>query len=100
MPNLRFAFVSTSGTVTHNAPDITAGQETLFLNWLWAQYAPKDTVEGSLTFGQTLPRNSANEAQAFRNYATALWRGTRANVQNWKLEQDRAAIVAPTIPEA
>lgn len=93
MPNLRFAFVATSGTVTHNAPDLTAGQETLFLNWLWAHYAPRDAN------GVELPRNTASEVQAFRNYATALWRGTRANVQNWKLEQDRAAIVAPTIPE-
>lgn len=99
MPNLRFTFVATAGTVQHNAPALTAGQETMFLNWLWAQYAPKDTVEGSLTFGQTLPRNTANEAQAFRNYAAALWRGTRANVQNWKLEQDRAALTAPAIPE-
>ena len=93
MPNLRFTFVATAGTVQHNAPDLTAGQETLFLNWLWAQYAPKD-AEGSV-----LPRNTANEAQAFRNYAAALWRGTRANVQSWKLEQDRAAITAPAIPE-
>ena len=93
MPNLRFAFVATSGTVTHNAPDLTAGQETLFLNWLWAHYAPRGAN------GVELPRNTASEVQAFRNYATALWRGTRANVQNWKLEQDRAAIVAPTIPE-
>ena len=100
MPNLRFTFVATTGTVTHNAPDLTAGQEALFINWLWAQYAPKDTVEGSPTFGQILPRNTANEAQAFRNYAAALWRGTRANVQHWKLGQDRAAISAPAIPEA
>lgn len=94
MPNLRFAFVATSGTVTHNSPDLTAGQETLLLNWLWAQYAPKDAN------GVELPRNTANEAQAFRNYAMALWRGTRANVQNWKLEQDRAALTAPVIPAA
>lgn len=100
MPNLRFAFVATSGTVIHNAPDITAGQETLLRNWLWAQYAPKDEVEGSPTFGQTLPRNTANEAQAFRNYAAALWGGTRANVQARKLGQDRAAISAPSIPES
>ena len=99
MPNLRFTFVATAGTVQHNAPDLTAGQETLFLNWLWAHYAPKDMVVESPTFGQPLPRNTANEAQAFRNYAAALWRGTRANVQSWKLELDRAAITTPAIPE-
>jgi len=100
MPNLRFTFVATAGTVQHNAPNLTAGQETLFLDWLWEKYAPKDEVEESPTFGQILPRNTANEAQAFRNYAAALWRGTRANVQSWKLEQDRAALTAPAIPEA
>lgn len=93
MPNLRFAFVATSGTVTYNAPDLTAGQENLFVNWLWEHYAPKDAN------GVELPRNTTNEAQAFRNYAMALWRGTRTNVRDWKLEQGRAAIVAPTIPE-
>lgn len=100
MANLRFAFVATSGTVSSNAPDLTPAQEALFIEWLWARYAPVNTVEGSPTFGQKLPRNAANEAQAFRNYATAMWRGTRANVRDWKLEQDRAAVTAPVIPEA
>lgn len=99
MANLRFSFVATGGTVTVNAPDLTVGQENLFKDWLWAQYAPKDDVEGSPTFGQTLQRTTANEAEAYRNYARALWKGTRANVRNWKLEQERAAISAPSIPE-
>lgn len=98
MANLRFTFIATSGTVNQNGPNITAPQEALFIDWLWAQYAPTDTVEGSPTFGQVLPRNTANEAQAFRNYADALWRGTRANVIRWKHDLDRAAVVEPTMP--
>lgn len=100
MPNLRFTFVATPGTVTQNAPNITAPQEALFTDWLWAQYAPVDTVEGSPTFGQPLTRNTANEAQAFRNYAAKLWQGTRANVIRWKHELDKAAVSAPALPEA
>lgn len=99
MPNLRFSFIATAGTVTVNAPDITAPQEALFIDWLWAYYAPKDTVENSPTFGQPLTRNTANEAQAYRNYARALWRGTRANVLRWKHEQNKAAVSAPVLPE-
>lgn len=100
MANLRFTFVATAGTVNQNAPAITVPQETLFIDWLYAHYAPVDTVEGSPTFGQPLTRNTANEAQAFKNYAYKLWQGTRANVIRWKQGLDRAAIVAPVLPEA
>lgn len=93
MANMRFTLVATAGTVIHNAPDITAPQETLLLNWLWAYYAPVDAL------GSPLTRNSTNEAQAFRNYATSLWAGTRANVIRWKHELDRAAVPAPTLPQ-
>lgn len=100
MPNLRLTFVATAGNVTHNGPDISVAQENLYKDWLWAQFAPKDEVPESPTFGQTLPRNATNEAEAFRNYARSMWKGTVANVQRWKLEQDRAAITPPVIPEA
>lgn len=93
MANLRFTFVSTAGTVNHNAPTITVQQEDLFIDWLWAQYAPLDE------FNVPVTRNTANEAAAFRNYANALWRGTRANVIRWKHDLDRAAVAAPQLPE-
>lgn len=99
MANFRFTFIASAGTVNFNAPEITVPQETLFVDWLWAQYAPVDQNENSPTFGQVLPRNVANEGQAFRNYATKLWAGTRANVIRWKLNLDKAAIVAPILPE-
>ena len=34
-----------------------------------------------------------------RNYANALWRGTRANVIRWKHDLDKAAVAAPQLPE-
>ncbi len=94
MPNLRFSFLATAGTVTFNAPDLTTNQENLFVGWLWAHYAPVDAQ------GVTLTRNAANEAQAYRNYAKALWLGTRANVISWKHELDKAAVTPPTVPES
>lgn len=99
MANLRFMFIATAGNATYNGPEITAPQEALFIDWLWAKYAPKDEVEGSPTFGEPLTRTPANEVQAYRNYAAAMWSGTRANVVRWKLEQDRAAVSAPVLPE-
>lgn len=94
MANLRFTFVATSGTVNQNGPTITAPQEALFLDWLWAKYAPTDPQTGAV-----LPRNASNEVQAFRNYANKLWLGTRANVLRWKHDLDKAAVVAPQLPE-
>lgn len=92
--NLRYAFVATGGTVTVNAPTVDAAQEALFVDWLWAFYAPKDPVTGA-----TLTRNATNEAQAYRNWAAASWRGTAAQVRRWKQELDRAAIQPPVLPE-
>lgn len=96
--NLRFTFVATDGTVVVNSANLNAAQEALLIDWLWAYYAPKDDVEGSPTFGQTLPRTPANEAQAYRNYARALASGTYAQVRKWKQEQDRAVIGEPSLP--
>jgi hypothetical protein len=96
--NIRSSFVATNGTVVVNSTAFTGGQEALFIDWLWAMYAPKDTVEGSPTFGQVLPRTTANEAQAYRNYAIAIHAGTYAQVRRWKREQDQAAIQEPSTP--
>ena len=97
--NLRFTFVATPGNTVHNGPNLNAQQEALFNDWLWATYAPTDAVEGSPTFGQTLPRNAASEAEAYKRWAAATWAGTRAQMRRWKREQDQAAVVEPTVPE-
>lgn len=96
--NFRFTYVATPGNVQHNGPALNAQQEALLNNWLWANYAPTDTVEGSPTFGQVLPRNTANEAEAYKRWADATWKGTRAQIRKWKREQDQAVIVEPVLP--
>lgn len=90
--NLRYTFVATGGTVVVNAPALTAQQEALFVDWLWANYAPVDAG------GVPLTRNAANEAQAYRNYAAAEWRGRAAEVRRWKREHDQRAIAEPALP--
>lgn len=99
MANLRFSFLATAGTVTVNAPDINPTQEALFVDWLWAMYAPVDTDPESPTFNEPLERTPANEVQAYRNYARGLWLGTRNNVIRWKQDMERAAIQPAVIPE-
>lgn len=97
--NFRFTFVATDGTVVANAPTLTVQQEDLLIDWLWEFYAPTDTTPESPTFGQKLTRNAANEAKAYRNWAAATWKGTRASVVRWKHNIDKAAVAAPMIPE-
>lgn len=94
MANLRFSFIATAGTVNVNAPDLTVAQEQLFIDWLWANYAPTDPVTS-----EVLPRNAANEAESYRKFARALWAGVRANVVSWKHEKDKAAVAPPVVPE-
>ncbi len=90
--NIRSTFIATNGTVIVNSTDLTAPQEAVFIDWLWAMYAPVDAE------GVTLPRNNANVAQAYRNYAKAIHAGTYAQARRWKREQGQAAIVEPTLP--
>ena len=96
--NLRSTFVATSGNVIVNSTNLTAPQEQVLIDWIWAHYAPKDTTPGSPTFGQPLTRNTANEAEAYRNYAKAIHAGTYAQAKRWKREQDQAAVAEPSLP--
>jgi hypothetical protein len=95
MANIREVFVTSAGTVTYNAPNLSAQHEQILIDWFWSQYAPVDTTPGSPTFGQVLPRNTANEAQAFRNFATAKWAGIQAQVRRWKHNQLKEAVPDP-----
>lgn len=80
MAQIKISFDATAGTVTQSGGVWDAGKETRFLNWVWNNYAPKDAVEGSPTFGQVLPRTNPNMAQAFKSFATAIMEGVKANV--------------------
>ena len=80
MAKLTISFDATAGTVTQSGGVWDAGKETRFLNYIWNNYAPKDTLEGSPTFGQVLPRTNPNMAQAFKAFAQAIMEGVKANV--------------------
>lgn len=90
MATIREVFVATPGTVTFNAPDLSPAHEAVLVDWFWAHYAPKDPVTG-----QVLTRNTANEAQAFRNFAAAKWAGLQAQVRRWKHGQLKSAVPDP-----
>lgn len=80
MAKLTISFDATAGTVTQSGGVWDAGKETRFLNWVWNNYAPKDEVANSPTFGQVLPRTNPNMATAFKSFATAIMEGVKANV--------------------
>lgn len=80
MAKLIISFEGTAGTVTKNGAVWDAGKETRFLNWVWNNYAPKDEVVDSPTFGQALARTTPNEVIAFRSFAQAIMNGVKANV--------------------
>jgi len=95
MAQLKITFQATTGNQPSNGPNWNASKEQRFINWVWAMYAPKDTIPGSPTFGQLLPRNLANETIAFQNYADGIYNGTKANIRAWeKSEVDKASVVA------
>lgn len=91
--NLRFTFVGTDGTVVVNSANLTAQQEDLLIDWLWAQYAPTDPETGAV-----LERTAQNEAEAYRRYARAIHAGTYAQARRWKREQKQAEIHEPNLP--
>lgn len=86
MANLFFGVVTNTGTVTHDTPTLTTADITRFADYVWARYPqlnPDDTPK---------PRNKANLADAFREWAAALWAGTQANIVNY--EKNNAAQTA------
>lgn len=87
MAKLTISFDATAGTVTQSGGVWDAAKETRFLNWVWNNYAPKDAVEGSETFGETLPRTNPNIATAFKSFATAIIEGVKANILREEREE-------------
>lgn len=93
MPNIRISFLSNAGTTTYNSQDLTTEQESALINWIWAEYAPKD---GS---GAVLARTASNEANAFRNWCRAIVKGLISNVKAREYSLLVKKVVAPTFPE-
>lgn len=86
MAKLTFTLTTAAGTVTQDSPKLTDQQMARFTDWLWTAY-PQINPDGT-----TKTKNAANQAQAFRDWSQALWRGTKASVAN--AERDAAANAA------
>lgn len=84
MPQINIEIQGTSGTVTRGRT-FDAAVETRFLDWLWYAYPQ---VDGN---GDPLPKNNANLAQAFRDYADGLIFGSWTNVKRYEKERDAQA---------
>lgn len=93
MAQITISFEGTAGTITKAGKVWDASQEARFLNWIWSQYAPKDEVEGSETFGEVLPRSPQTMGVAFGNFMNSIMEGTKANILRWEKEEAIKTIV-------
>jgi len=93
MAQITISFDATAGTITKAGKVWDSSQEARFLNWVWAQYAPKDEVVDSPTFGQTLPRSPQTMGVAFGNFMASIMEGTKANILRWEKEEAIKTIV-------
>ena len=80
MAKLSWTIEAASGTVTEDSPTLSDANMDRFLDWIWYAYPQMDEADPPAP----LPRNPANEAQAFRDWANAQWQGTKANVLRWE----------------
>ena len=87
MANLTWTVVNSVGTITQDSPTFSDENMTRFTDWCWYAY-PQYEVDGV-----TLKtKNNANIAQAVRDWMTAQYEGTKANVLRWeRLEAAQAA---------
>ena len=75
MANMVIQFNATAGTVTSNGPELTAGEEQRYLDWVWEAY-PQYEADGVTLKAKT----NANVANAIRDHHRGLWRGIVAQV--------------------
>jgi len=80
MAKLTWTITIAAGSVTQDGPDISEANMTRFRDWLWAWF-PQVNPDGS-----SKPRNAANEAQAFRDWAGGQWQAAKQDVLNWERE--------------
>ena len=90
MANLGISISAAIGDRTWNGPNITDVNMDRFLDYIWDQYPqyvdPADPEQG------LLPKNNANLAAAFDDFAATYWQAIKGNVIRW--EKDRDAQVA------
>jgi len=93
MANLSWGITANIGDRTWNGPDISDINMDRFLDWIWDAYPqwvdPDDETQGKL------PKNNANLAAAYDDFAQAQWRGVKANVLNYEQMVASAAATDP-----
>jgi len=86
MAKLTWQIETSAGTVTEDGPVISDANMARFVDYLWVQFPQLDGNN------DPLPRNAANEAQAFRDWADKQWRETKRDVL--RKEKEAAAALA------
>ena len=67
-------FTLGGNTISQLSPSYSDANGTRFSDWLWSAYPQVDEN------GDPLPDTNANRAQAFRDFASAIFEATKANV--------------------
>jgi hypothetical protein len=78
-------------TVDHASQTYSDANGQRFSDYIWASY-PQLDVDGN-----PLPDTPANRAQAFRDWADAIYAGTKANVLRWEDQQLKEAVAPPPL---
>jgi hypothetical protein len=100
MVNFTLEYTTDAGTISHDSKIYSEANGQRFVDWIWVAYPQIDYSDPENPVPK--PRTPANEADAFRDWATAQWQGTKANVLRWeRLEaaQEAAGDVPPIDPE-
>ena len=87
MAKLTWTIETAAGTVSKDGPVIADEDMDRFLDWIWVAY-PQFEIDGVTP----KPRNSANDAAAFRDWADFQWAFNKERVLNH--EQNAAAQIA------
>lgn len=86
MANLTWGVTTSAGSVSQDSPTISDANMDRFVNYCWENYTQLD---GN---GDPLPRTTANEVSAVRDWMRQQWRAVKDEVVTW--ERKRAAVQA------
>ena len=84
----QLSFTLGANTVDQLSASYSDANGQRFSDWLWAAY-PQVDVDGN-----PLPDNNANRAQAFRDFADAMFEGIKQNVLRHEKQAAKAAAEA------
>lgn len=84
-------FTLGANSVTQTSASYSDANGQRFSDWIWAAY-PQFDVDGN-----PLPDTAGNRAQSFRDWADAIFAGTKSNVLRWE-QQEAASTAAGNVP--